>query len=128
MFEERSNEAMEILGSIKGVQAIKPQGAFYMTVVFEDGVLNKAQSLPATNSDIRDYMDELLQPSLAQDHRFVYHLMASKGICVVPLSSFCCDEMGFRFTLLESNSEKRREVFELMAEGIRQYLGSCGTD
>ena len=125
MFEERSNEAMEILGSIKGVQAIKPQGAFYMTVVFEEGMLNRAQSLPAFNAKVRDYLDELLKPGLAQDHRFVYYLMASKGVCVVPLSSFCCEEMGFRFTLLESNDEKRRAVFELMAEGIRQYLGSC---
>jgi aspartate/methionine/tyrosine aminotransferase len=70
-------------------------------------------------------MEELIQPGLALDHRFVYHLMASKGICVVPLSSFCCDEMGFRFTILESDPEKRRSVFQGMADGIREYLGSC---
>jgi aspartate/methionine/tyrosine aminotransferase len=125
MFEQRSNEAMEILSCIKGVQAIKPQGAFYMTVVFEDGVLNQAQSLPAHSAAMRSYMEELIQPGLALDHRFVYHLMASKGICVVPLSSFCCDEMGFRFTILESDPEKRRSVFQGMADGIREYLGSC---
>jgi alanine-synthesizing transaminase len=125
MFEARSNEAMEVFSGIKGVQAIRPRGAFYMTVVFEEGVLNPGQSLPAFNSKIRAYLDELLKPGIALDHRFVYYLMAAKGVCVVPLSSFCCSEMGFRFTLLETNDQKRMQVFKLMADGIREYLKSC---
>jgi len=125
MFEERAEEAYGILSQVKGVQAIKPQGAFYMTVVFEDNVLSRGQTLPAQNENLREYLDELLQPGLPLDQRFVYCLMASKGVCVVPLSSFCCDEPGFRFTLLEADDARRVKNFELMAEGIRGYLASC---
>lgn len=125
MFEARAEEAAGILSQVKGIRVIKPQGAFYMTVVFEDGALNRGQSLPPLNSKVRAYMEELLQPSLALDHRFVYHLMASYGVCVVPLSSFCCEEMGFRFTLLEHDDQSRVKSLEDMAKGIREYLGSC---
>ena len=43
----------------------------------------------------------------------------------MPLSSFCCDELGFRFTLLENEPEKRRILFAKMADGIREFLMSC---
>jgi len=125
MFEKRAEEAYAILSQVKGIQAIKPQGAFYMTVVFEENVLNRGQSLPAKNEKLRDYLNELLQPGLPLDQRFVYCLMASRGICVVPLSGFCCKEQGFRFTLLEANDQQRIRNFEMMAEGIRAYLSSC---
>jgi aspartate/methionine/tyrosine aminotransferase len=96
-----------------------------MTVVFEEGSLRPGQSLPAHSADVREYLEELLKPGIAQDHRFVYYLMASKGVCVVPLSSFCCDEMGFRLTLLEQNPEKRQRVYQAIADGIKDYLSSC---
>jgi alanine-synthesizing transaminase len=40
MFEHRAQEAWEAFQGVAGVRVIKPQGAFYMSVMFEDGVLN----------------------------------------------------------------------------------------
>ena len=125
MFEARVEEAVEIFDKVKGIKAIKPQGAFYMTVVFEEGALHPGQSLPAHSAEVREYLEELLKPGLPQDHSFVYYLMASKGVCVVPLSSFCCSELGFRLTLLEQDAQKRKKVYQAIADGINDYLESC---
>lgn len=124
MYEGRSKEAYDILSPVKGISVVKPEGAFYMTVVFEPGVLNERQSLPAANQAVRNYMEELIKPGLALDQRFAYHLMASQGVCVVPLSGFCCSEFGFRFTLLEMDDEVRISTFKKLAQAIKDFL-SC---
>src|SRR3990167_1507185 len=36
-YEKRANDAYRILGGVKGIIAPKPNGAFYMTIVFKDG-------------------------------------------------------------------------------------------
>jgi aspartate/methionine/tyrosine aminotransferase len=53
----------------------------------------------------------------------VYWLLASTGICVVPLSGFASDLPGFRFTLLEHDDEKRRRIYTAMGQAVRRYLG-----
>ncbi len=58
------------------------------------------------------------------DKRFVYYLLAAKGICVVPISSFCSDLKGFRVTLLEENEELLKSTFTGIKEAIEEYLGS----
>jgi aspartate/methionine/tyrosine aminotransferase len=60
---------------------------------------------------------------VAADKRFVYWLLASTGICVVPLSGFASDLPGFRFTLLEHDDEKRRGIYAAMADAAGRYLG-----
>jgi aspartate/methionine/tyrosine aminotransferase len=60
----------------------------------------------------------------ALDARFVYHLLASTGICVVPLSGFCSPHPGFRFTLLETDDAKRAWVFRTLAEAVTAYIES----
>jgi aspartate/methionine/tyrosine aminotransferase len=101
----------------------KPQGAFYMSVLFEDGALNGKQNLPVTNPKAREYIENKLK-GVEVDKRFVYYLLASTGICVVPLTGFCCSRKGFRITLLEMNDEKRRWTYRTIAESIRDYIGS----
>ena len=60
----------------------------------------------------------------ALDARFVYYLLASTGICVVPLSGFCSPHPGFRFTLLETDDAKRRWTLQTLARAITDYLNS----
>jgi alanine-synthesizing transaminase len=59
------------------------------------------------------------------DKRFVYYLLASTGICVVPISSFCSDLRGFRVTLLEENEELLQKTFTRLREAIQEYLKSA---
>jgi len=69
-----------------------------------------------------------VEPLLATakvDRRLVLYLLASTGICVVPLSSFCCDKSGFRVTLLEEDEEKFNWIFKTLRDSIKQYLESA---
>lgn len=117
LFEQRANKAYEILHGTKGITVNKPGGAFYMTIVFDKGVLNNQQSLPIQDKQVEQYIQELTK-DVPNDKRFVYYLMASTGICVVPLTGFCCDLEGFRITLLESDALR----FEKTILGIKQNI------
>jgi len=124
MFEARANEAWEILSKVGGTIVVKPQGAFYMTVLFADGVLNNRQTLPIASPQAEEFIEANLF-GVPVDKRFVYYLLGSTGICVVPLSGFCCNKKGFRVTLLETDDSKRRWTWETIAENIKKYLGSA---
>jgi alanine-synthesizing transaminase len=59
------------------------------------------------------------------DKRFVYSLLASTGLCVVPLTSFNTELEGFRFTLLEQEETKFRDLVDTLAVSIEEYLDSA---
>ena len=94
-----------------------------MTVVFEDGALRGNQTLPIANSRAKEAIEKKIT-NIPFDRRFAYYLMASKGICVVPLSGFNSNYQGFRITLLESDKKKLKERFETIADAIAEYLKS----
>ena len=121
IFEARAREACNLLQGIPGVLVNMPSGAFYLTVLFEDGILNDRQRLPIESAEVRRYVEELVQ-GVPNDQRFVYYLLGATGICVVPLTGFCCRRDGFRVTLLECDDAKRRWTFETLANALRQYV------
>ena len=121
IFEARAREAHETLQGIPGVLVNRPSGAFYMTVLFEEGVLNDSQTLAIANDEVRRMVEDLVDGS-PNDQRFVYYLMGATGICVVPLTGFYCRHDGFRVTLLECDDQKRRWTFETLAGAMREYL------
>lgn len=122
-YEKRSLRAVEVLSAIPSVVIHKAQGAFYMTAVFEEGRLTQTQELPAS-----EQAKEIIAPFLKKaslDQRFVYFLLASTGICVVPLSTgFNSSHQGFRFTLLESDDEKFEKILTTLKNTIESYLAS----
>ena len=124
MFESRANEGWQILSQVEGVEVIKPQGAFYMAILFKDGILNPRQSLPIVDEKVRTFVEERVR-NVEVDKRLVYYLLGATGICVVPLTGFCCNKKGFRVTLLETNDEKRRWTWNTIAENIKKYLHSA---
>ena len=124
-YERISNIAYECLKDIEGVLVNRTNGAFYMSVVFEDGVLNDKQTLPIENAEVRRHVESLInQPGVSLDKRFVYYLLGATGVCVVPLSSFATDLQGFRSTLLETDEEMFTKIFKIIAESIEKYLSS----
>ncbi len=122
-YKERARLATETLSKVKGIHVVEPKGGFFLTVLFEEGILTNKMFLEITNSEAKNYIEPLLENS-ANDRRFVLNLLASTGICVVPLSSFCCNKDGFRVTLLEENTEKFRWIFETIQKSIQSYLVS----
>lgn len=121
MFGDRARQAFEALDGIPGVRVVLPQGALYFTVLFEEGVLEGNRSLPPANPAVGALVQDLVA-KVAPDKRFVYHLLASTGICTVPLTGFCTELPGFRMTLLENDDAKRKWVFETVARALREYL------
>lgn len=124
MFERRAQEAYDAFKDLDCVLVNKPGGAFYFTVVFKDGVLNDRQTLPIENPAIRTKIEELTR-NVRPDKRFVYYLMGSTGIVVVPLTGFYCNRYGFRMTLLETDDTRRAHIFKTLREAIVQYTTSC---
>ncbi|MEZ4485700.1 MAG: hypothetical protein R2864_14400 [Syntrophotaleaceae bacterium] len=124
-YERFSNIAVELLESVPGIKVNRTNGAFYMSVVFEEDRLNHRQSLPIEIDEVRKLVENLVSGSgVALDKRFVYYLLASTGICVVPLSSFCTLEQGIRITLLERDEQEFRKIFQTLGESITAYLKS----
>ena len=125
MFKARAEEAAEAFRDIPGITLQKPQGALYATAVFDDKVLQNGSlatgTLPVKDESLRKYIEEKTE-TVAPDKRFVYWLLASTGICVVPLSGFASELPGFRFTLLEHDDEKRHWIFKTLGESVKQYL------
>jgi alanine-synthesizing transaminase len=123
MYADRAREAEEAFAGVEGVRINPVQGAFYVTAMFEPGALGGNNRLPIENANLSDVVERQCVTA-APDARFVYHLLASKGICVVPLTGFYTPTAGFRFTLLETDDEKRRWIFKTLAAAVTEYLDS----
>lgn len=123
-FQRRATEACAVLSGVRGITVNEPQGAFYLTVLFDRGALTQSMSLPIPDGRVRRVVEEFTDAPAAPDFRLVYYLMAATGIVVVPLSSFCCERHGFRVTLLECDDARRRGIFETLARVIPEYQAS----
>ena len=121
MFDRRAQEAYDAFKDCDHVIVNKPGGAFYFTVMFKEGSLNDHQTLPIEQPKVRERIEELVQ-DVPPDKRFVYYLMGSTGIVVVPLTGFQCEHDGFRMTLLETDDAKRTWIFKTLRESIDRYV------
>jgi aspartate/methionine/tyrosine aminotransferase len=124
-YERCSNIAYDTLKKVPGLKVNRTNGAFYMAVAFEAGRLNNRQTLPIKNREVKELVQGLVAlPGCSLDKRFVYYLLASTGICTVPLSSFCTTEQGFRITLLERDEKEFTKIFQTIAANVTAYLNS----
>jgi len=123
-YQRMSETACQILKEIPSVIINRANGAFYMSVLFREGVLNRTQTLPIDNHQIRSLIESLLQSNgkVSLDKRLVYYLLAATGVCVVPLSSFNTDLQGLRFTLLDPDEASFGRMVATLAEGIKAYI------
>lgn len=123
---KRSKIIAGILSAVPELQFNETYGAFYNTIIFKEGTLNNKQTLPIANPEVKKMVEEWVsKDGVDLDKRFVYYLLGSAGICVVPISSFCSDLRGFRVTLLEENEALLSKTFTTIAEAIKKYLASA---
>jgi len=122
-YKRMSETAYKKLKEIPSILINRTNGAFYMSVLFREGVLSTRQTLPIENAAIRSLIESLLSNgNISLDKRFVYYLLAAEGVCVVPLSSFNTDLQGFRFTLLDPDEDSFLRMVNTLAEGIKAYV------
>ncbi|KAF0220483.1 MAG: hypothetical protein FD174_1137 [Geobacteraceae bacterium] len=124
-YERMSNITYNFLKEVPGLQVNRTNGAFYMAVAFEEGLLNNRQSLPIANPEVKELVEGLVNaPGVSPDKRFVYYILAHTGICIVPLSSFSTPLQGFRVTLLEKDDRECERIYKTLAAKIGEYLNS----
>lgn len=120
---EKSQLAYRIFSLIPWLMVHPAYGAFYMTILFKEWVLKQWQFLKPANLLAWNIIEPLIIGN--HDKCFVYYLLASRGICIVPLSTgFNSDLYGFRITLLEPDIEKFIETMTHIAEAAREYIHS----
>ena len=82
------------------------------------------QTMNIANPQIKKLVEQWTLSNIPLDKRFVYYLLAAKGVCVVPVSSFCSSLLGFRVTLLEEDETVLVKTFTAIRDGIVEYLQS----
>ncbi len=120
----RGKIVANILGGLPFIHFNETFGAFYNTIVFKNGVLKPEQFLETTDSQITQLLVEWIDPALPLDKQFAYYLLATTGVCVVPLSSFHSKLLGFRVTLLEEDPDLLAIIFEKIRNAIQEYCTS----
>lgn len=122
---KRSAYLNEVFSEVPYVKFNQTNGAFYNTMIFEAGVLKPDQKLQVEDKVMDLLASWLHAKEMSPDKRFVYYLLASKQVCIVPISSFCSDLLGFRITLLEENEKLLEETFRRIKEGVIEYCESA---
>ncbi|MGI9549736.1 MAG: pyridoxal phosphate-dependent aminotransferase [Aurantibacter sp.] len=100
-------------------------GAFYNTIVFKKGSLNPNQYLSSDQEAVNQLLAKWIDPEIPLDKRFAYYLLATTGVCVVPLSSFHSHLLGFRVTLLEEDEKLLTKIFSKIKTAIIDYCKSA---
>ncbi len=120
----RSKIIADILHSVPELTFNETYGAFYNTIIFREGTLTQKQKIKISDAKIAGLVEQWVSQPIALDKRFVYYLLGAKGVCVVPISSFCSELQGFRVTLLEENEDTLVKTFTAIRDGIVEYLKS----
>uniref|UniRef100_UPI00404AAC47 pyridoxal phosphate-dependent aminotransferase n=1 Tax=Fulvivirga sp. TaxID=1931237 RepID=UPI00404AAC47 len=121
---QRSKYLTEVFSDIEGIQFNLTNGAFYNTIIFKKGVLHQNQKMAIEDNKVEELLYSWLTSDMPLDKRFVYYLLAAKQVCVVPISAFASDLLGFRMTLLEADEQEQIETYKRIKEGLIEYLGS----
>jgi len=120
----RSKIIAEILGSVPQLMFNETFGAFYNTIIFKEETLKPNQRIRIESEPIKKMVEDWVSEPMPLDKRFVYYLLGAKGVCVVPISSFCSELQGFRVTLLEEDEATLVKIFTSIRDGIVEYLNS----
>ena len=120
----RSKIIADILGTVPELTFNETFGAFYNTIIFRKGSLKPHQKMKIEDPQMRALVESWVEQPIELDKRFVYYLLGAKGVCVVPISSFCSELQGFRVTLLEENEHTLTQIFTAIRDGIVEHLAS----
>ncbi len=111
-YHRRAVELASKFNASSQLSLVEPKGAFYAAVTFNPGFATD-QNIKAANHEAQKLLDEALATVQSHEHdkRFCYQLLASTGICTVPLSTgFNSTTQGFRMTLLEPDDKTFTEI------------------
>lgn len=122
---KRSKIIADILHTVPQLTFNETFGAFYNTIIFRELTLKPGQRMRIEDERVKKLVEGWVAQDIPYDKRFVYYLLGAKGVCVVPISSFCSELQGFRVTLLEENEDALVKTFTAIRDGIVEYLASA---
>ena len=120
IYKERAAKATKTLNESRHLHVVEPKGAFYLPVTFSEEFMKREVTKPAANPEAQKLLDVALSaiPVEQFDKRFCHKLLATTGICTVPLSTgFNSVVQGFRMTLLEADDA----TFTATLEAIKDF-------
>lgn len=124
-FASRARQATEILRSSSALVVNEPRGAFYLSAVFA-GELSERMQLNIEDRRIEEFLNQRCPDGMQPDRKFVYQLLGSEQICVVPLAGLMSNLRGFRVTLLERDDATFNRVFRTLASAVDEFVNSDG--
>ncbi len=121
VYARRAKQAVDIFRTVPHIHVVPPQGAFYLSLVFDNVLCERARTatLPPLNDAVRDVITPALN-DVPCDTRCVYTLLAHTGICTVPLSGFNTTLRGIRMTLLERDDDRFIQTCTQLAVALRR--------
>ncbi|MEM6642072.1 MAG: pyridoxal phosphate-dependent aminotransferase [Bacteroidota bacterium] len=122
---EKSRYMERCFEEVPYIRFNRTNGAFYNTIIFKKGVLKPAQKMAVEDPAVEKLLTAWLTKEMPLDQRFVYYLLAAKQVCVVPISSFASELLGFRITLLEEDSSILQETLDRIKSGLFEYCESA---
>lgn len=81
--------------------------------------------MPPLESESKEILMPLWEEA-AIDKKLSLYLLASTGVCAVPMSSFHHPTPGLRITLLEPDDEKFQKMLQALGEGISRFMNHFG--
>lgn len=120
IYKSKSEIISEIMWDLDLIKFTKPKWAFYFSIVLNKDKFPKNAELKIENKELKSYIESITK-NVKFDKKFCYYLMASKWICVVPLSWFNTEVDWFRMTLLEQNLEKFKTIVKTIKEAIIEF-------
>jgi alanine-synthesizing transaminase len=122
-YKARATKATAILDSSPQLHVVEPKGAFYLVATFTPELMKRGINKPVANPKAQKLLDAALTgiPAESFDKRFCHQLLATTGICTVPLTTgFNSRVQGFRMTLLEADDA----VFTRTLEAIKDFVAA----
>ena len=116
---QRSNQLYEQLKTSSGLIPHKSKGSLFGMLIMDSNCFPSAKMPPVEQKYL-----EIIKPHLsniAMDKIFTYYLLATTGICAVPLSSFHSDLQGIRITLLEKSESQFSELCRNIQQAFERF-------
>ena len=119
-YKQKAEFAKDFFSDCELVSVVKPKWAFYLSIVFNLDKINQNKQIK-TDKKIEKLLNKHLQENSLFDKKFCYYLLIEKQICVVPLSSFNSNFLGFRMTLLENDFKQYKDTLKEIKKFIREF-------
>jgi len=123
LYAKRAREARVTLTKYPFVRVNEPEAALYLSLSLP--WQEEVGPMPPLESESKEILMPLWEKAPI-DKKLSLYLLASTGVCAVPMNSFHHPTPGLRITLLEPDDEKFQKMLQVLGEGISRFMNHYG--